>query len=266
MNSQKPIGNSTRQVDSKRNRKKSVAIIAVMFAVIFGIIILSVVAIALISKQNEVQPNKTGSLIFYEADYDYNIMRDQDYLDLDRQIYFENTVDGMTVTFTDDTLEDLPKDQKAHLLHIYEFIRCAIYGRTDELNALFSQEYVDAGGKLKMDFTMQQLYNIKITYVEMSSEIVDGNTYVSYDYWLEYMIRKNNGTFRSDMGSDCVRKEYIRVTDRAGTMGIDVLAPYTTQNQVHQAIDTGKIMTITAVTLGVIALGWFTIALIVKKK
>ena len=266
MNSQKPIGNSTRQVDSKRNRKKSVAIIAVMFAVIFGIIILSVVAIALISKQNEVQPNKTGSLIFYEADYDYNIMRDQDYLDLDRQIYFENTVDGMTVTFTDDTLVDLPMDQTAHLLHIYEFIRCAIYGRTDELNTLFSQEYVDAGGKLKMDFTMQQLYNIKITYVEMSSEIVDGNTYVSYDYWLEYMIRKNNGTFRSDMGSDCVRKEYIRVTDRAGTMGIDVLAPYTTQNQVHQAVDTGKIMTITAVTLGVIALGWFTIALIVKKK
>ena len=188
MNSQKPIGNSTSQVVSKRNRKKSVTIIAVMFAVIFGIIILSIIAIAMISKQNEGSVNQTGSLIFYEADYDYNIMKDEDYLDLDRQIYFENTVDGMTVTFTDDTLEDLPKDQKAHLLHIYEFIRCAIYGRTDELNALFSQEYVDAGGKLKMDFTMQQLYNIKITYVEMSSEIVDGNTYVSYDYWLEYMI------------------------------------------------------------------------------
>jgi hypothetical protein len=267
MNSQKSVEKSKRLSEkTNRNRKKSARIIVIMFSFVIGITAIALAVVGFASNRNTDNPRPNSSLIFYEADYDYNIMKDREYLELDRQIYFENPLTGMTVSFTEDTLEDLPKDQKNHILHIYSFINHAINGNTEELNALFSKEYVEAGGKVKLDFTMQQLYNIKITYIDTVSEEVDGNTYVSNDYWLEYMIRKNNGTFRNDMESDCIRKEYVRVTDRAGEMGIDVLSPFTTQVKNEQVIDIPKILTLTAVTFAAIAIIVISVSIIVKKK
>jgi hypothetical protein len=134
------------------------------------------------------------------------------------------------------------------------------------LNQLFSKEYVEAGGKTKMDFTMQQLYNIRITYITSSSETIDGFTTESYDYWLEYMIRKNNGTFRNDMGSDCIKKEYVRVTDRNGILGIDVLAPYNTKVKEPTGGDGDRIVIAFAASLAIVGAACFAGAMIIKKK
>lgn len=267
MNSQNPAGKSSTPSKVKdRNRQKSIKIIAVMFTIVIGVVAISLAIFAFISDKDAVTPRPNGSFIFYEADYKYNIMNDREYLDLDRQIYFENPLSGITVSFNEDTLEDLPEDQKDYIMVLYEFIDHAIHGKSAELNALFSEEYVEAGGDLKRDFTMQQLYNIKITYIDTVSEVVDGNTHVSYDYWLEYMIRKNNGTFRNDMESDCIRKEYVRVTNRDGNLGIDVLSPFTTQVKNEQVIDVSEIIKITGITFAVVALVWIAVAVILKKK
>jgi len=111
---------------------------------------------------------------------------------------------------------------------------------------------------------MQQLYNIKITYIQETSEVVDGNNIVSYEYWLEYMIRNNNGTFRSDMASDCIRKEYVRVTDRNGTIGIDVLSPYQTATMPDN-IEIYKILLISGIFVITVSVGTFFYVCIKRK-
>ena len=44
---------------------------------------------------------------------------------------------------------------------------------------------------------------------------------------VEYMIRQNNGTFRTDVGSDAIRKQGVVMTDREGELLIDAISSYT---------------------------------------
>ena len=77
---------------------------------------------------------------------------------------------------------------------------------------------------------------------------------------------QNNGTFRNDMGSDCVRKEYVRVTQREDEIGIDVLAPYTTEEKVYSAISSDELIKISLIAIigiaGVVASG----IIVIKRK
>ena len=256
MNSQKKNVNKESKARSNgRNRRKSIAIISILFGGALIIVLLSLVMLGMVADKDDKEQDSIHTYIFYEPDYDYDIMNDIKYLDLDRQIYFENPELGLTVVVDKDKLDDVPSDQKEFVSLLCDFVNYAIFGRSEDFNALFSDEYVDADGKLKIDFTMQQLYNIKITYVDNFSEVVDGVTQESYDYWIEYMIRKNNGTFRNDMESDCTRKEYIRITKREESIGIDALIPYTTTVQKGEIIDAGELAVI--ILLGLVTIATF---------
>lgn len=268
MNSQKRVEKSDIKNKQTRNNNKKAAkrIIIALLTIITGIVVACLALVGAIEHFNQLEESSGGTLIFHEANYDFDILTDEGYLELDRNVYFENPVNGITSAIVDGNFEDVPTDQYKFVSLICDFVNYAINGDSAALNALFSDEYIEADGKTKMDFTMQQLYNIKITYIQTLSEVVDGETYVSNDYWLEYMIRKNNGTFRNDMESDCVKKEYVRVTDRAGDIGIDVLAPYNTQNQNTNPIETEKIITVFVISVVLILLVGIGIYWIIKRK
>jgi hypothetical protein len=267
LNSQKKTNqNISKDHNTKRNRSKSVLIIAVLFGSVIGIVILSFCAMFLLSDKNQNEPHSNGTYIFYEPDYDYDIMTDEEYLELDRQIYFKNQDTGITTVISKDNLNDAPGDQKEYIALLCDFIDYAINGESDKLNALFSQEYIDAEGKLKIDFTMQQLYNIRITYIQTLTEEVDGEILNSCDYWLEYKIRKNNGTFRNDMESDCIREEYVRITQRDDRIGIDVLSPYTTRPAEREIIQAEDIILISIVAIVTLATFIAVSVYVAKKK
>ena len=65
---------------------------------------------------------------------------------------------------------------------------------------------------------MQKLYNIKITRMSEEDVSENGQNYTKYEFILEYMIHQNNGTFRTDIGSDASKKQYITLTDRTGEL------------------------------------------------
>lgn len=250
MNSQKKsIKKVNTELSGKRNRSRAITIISILFGSVLGIVILSICALMLFSDNEQQESQSNGTHIFYEPDYDYDILADEEYLELDRQIYFKNQDTGITVVISKDKLEDAPGDQKEYVALLCDFIDYAINGKSEELNGLFSREYVEADGKLKMDFTMQQLYNIRITYVQTLTEEVDGELLTSCDYWLEYKIRKNNGTFRNDMESDCIREEYVRITKRDDRIGIDVLTPYTTKPIESEIIKPEDIILISVIAI-----------------
>ena len=267
MNSQKPQLNNKRPVIKKKTKKSQAKAIMIFFlAFILGTTTLCMVMLSSISKKEKNQPQKGTTYLFYEADYEKNILEDENYLELDRTVRFTNPDNGITYAIENGNMDEVPTIMHEYVGLICDFVEYAILGDSEQLNKLFSQEYIDAGGKTKLDFTMQQLYNIKITYVTYSSEIVEGITVESYDYWLEYMIRQNNGTFRNDMESDCIKKEYIRVTNRDGVLGIDVLAPYNTET-IDQSSDNGNRIIVafisSAVIVGTVC---FAASLLIKKK
>ena len=269
MNSQKPLDNNRKlsTKDKKQsNNRKSKRIIIIFLIFIIGTTLMCAALLAAMSAKDKEQPEPGTTYLFYEPDYDKNILEDKFYLDLDRTVKFENPDNGITYAIVNGNMDEVPTIMHDSVGLLCDFVEYAILGESEMLNSLFSKEYIDAGGKTKMDFTMQQLYNIKITYVTSSSEVIDGFTVESYDYWLEYMIRQNNGTFRNDMESDCIKKEYVRVTDRNGILGIDVLAPYNTSPQAPSGVYEHRIVIAVIASAAITGLVCFAGSLIIKKK
>ena len=93
-------------------------------------------------------------------------------------------------------------DSKVRFLAL--FINSVIMGDNQAYRSYFSEAYLSNNSLPQ--FTQQMLYDICIYY--QGSEVQkDGRTF--YVYRLEYMIRKNNGTYRRDIGSDMIRPQYV---------------------------------------------------------
>ena len=269
MNSQKPINKSRTSSGSDKSNVKnrqSNSIIFIFLIFIIGTTVMCMALLAAMTEKEKDQPQKGTTYLFYEPNYDINILENENYLELDRTIKFENPDNGITYAIENGNMDEVPTIMHESVGVLCNFIEYAILGESDKLNQLFSEEYIEAGGKTKMDFTMQQLYNIKITYIPSSSEVIEGSTVESYDYWLEYMIRQNNGTFRNDMESDCVKKEYVRVTNRNGVLGIDVLAPYNTEVKEPSESKTNKIVLSFITSAFIVGIGCFAGSIIINKK
>ena len=157
---------------------------------------------------------------FHFADFDKNIFEDKEYLELNRDIAYKEG--ATTILITDGEYEKYGPV----VAFFAEYIDSIIRGDHERYNTFFAEEYLDAHGK-KDVFTMQQLYNIKLEYLMAREMELDGETYLMYDVELEYMIRKNNGTFRNDMGSDAIRTQHIQLIDRDGKLEILTLFSFT---------------------------------------
>jgi hypothetical protein len=183
-------------------------------------------------KAKEDETYRPNTIIFHEADYDYNILKDSEYLSLDRRPYLCDESTGVTVSVNEDDIET--QDDGFKLL--CKMINCIIRGDHKGYNALFSSNYYAVEENLpEEEFTMQQVYDIKLTRVRKSEHTEKGVTYVQYEYVVEYKIRKNNGTFRTDIGSDASRKQYFVMSDSTFVNGrqvmlIDRIIGYNYQN------------------------------------
>ena len=143
-------------------------------------------------------------------------------MDLDRQIYYADPYTGVTVSVDRDSYWE-HGDGFELLCHMIESI---IAGDHEKYNSFFSDAYFEVEDE-KEQFTPQKLYNITITLHSTEQINEEGASYTSEIYIVEYMIRQNNGTFRTDVGSDAIRKQLVVVTDREGEMRIDTVSSVT---------------------------------------
>ena len=207
-----------------------------MFIVIVCMIVFAIVAIPLINYlDNPAQTNSNGelmtsprpnSVIFFDPDYEYDIMKDAEYLAKDRAIYYCDKISGVTEALDDNSIygygDALPVLKK--------MIDCIIAGDADEYNKLFSSNYFAVEGREPEEpFTMQQVYDILFTKVAVSDKKTEaGRKYTQYEFEVDYKIHKNNGTFRTDIGHDESRKQYFVLSDSTGErVLIDQILIYT---------------------------------------
>ncbi len=166
-------------------------------------------------KNNYNPTNQT--ITFYTPDYNEDIYKDSYYIGLDRNIYYYDPGTGLTTTISEADYYNF--NEGVRFMH--DFVNHIIAGDSEEYNECFSLDYyLEDGNEEKDSFTMQKLYNIKITKVSETTGTGAGDIYI---YMLEYMIHKNNGTFRTDMGSDASRTQYITITNKRGKLLIDAV-------------------------------------------
>lgn len=170
-----------------------------------------------INKSPIYDPN-AQTIIFHEINYNEDIFKDSVYMGLDRNIYIYDLNTGVMESLEEHDYTNYGKDVK----FMADFINYIILGNAEGYNDCFDEDYyTDIDNEPKESYTMQKLYNIKLT--KISEENIDSGEYTEYVYYLEYMIYQNNGSFRMDIGSDASVAQYITVSDKYGDLKISEL-------------------------------------------
>ena len=135
-----------------------------------------------------------SDLSFYEP-YQGNIMENPDYLELDRKVYYSDG-SGMESSIEDDNLNEFSRE----VIFLYNYLQTIVAGDAEAYNACFNN-----GNYRKESFHPQMLYGARITYYSRSND----EQGVLITYKLEYMIHRNDGSFRRDIRSDESRAQYL---------------------------------------------------------
>ena len=157
----------------------------------------------------------TQTFIHYPIDRDMDIMKEKEYLDLDRMIYF--TKGAETIAITDELLESAPED----IAFFAKYFDLAIAGKYKEYNELFTDNYYKSNEPY-YSFTQQMIYDI---HIDLLGEDQVGDNY-EYYYDVTYKIHRNNGTFRNDIGSDGSKTLFFTLVDNGDEILIDSITYY----------------------------------------
>lgn len=198
--------------------KKKLIIAIISIVAVIALLIIAVEIIEYINNKRSLEPIEID-FDFYPADYDENILENEEYLELIKGEYIRvcNASTGVTSGV------DLNKTDKysSEILFMLDYIQDIINGDHESYNARFSEEYYKKNEPLER-FTMQKVYDVLITQKEVET-VTDEKTGVNYTKYLivlEYKIYENNGTFRRDIGNGS-RRQYITITDKTGNLLID---------------------------------------------
>lgn len=209
---------------SKRSSQKRGIIIA--FAVMAAIVLIWYVGVPAVNglikninsqkDKNEPASDYMDHIVshsFYPANYDEDIYADEEYKQKERRIAYKN---GADTYYLDEG------DYKEHGRTIEFFGRyfdTVINGRYEEYDDYFTDFYFENQSN-KERFTPQKIYDIMVTL--LGSTASEGIT--TYNYYVEFKIVKNNGTFRNDIGSNASRRVvYELVESDNGTVLINYI-------------------------------------------
>lgn len=149
----------------------------------------------------------------YPAEYDLDVTTVEEYMELDRNIYFVRG--GERLMLSD--MGELTPDKEFFI----EYFDIAINGRYEEYNALFTEAYYE-DNEPYVRFAPQMIYDISIE--KLSESYADGGT--NYTYNVTYRIYRNNGTFRNDIGSDGAKTLFFSLIEKGGEIKIDRITYY----------------------------------------
>ena len=196
--------------------KKKVKII---IASLIGALVLCVVLIAVLDAvdigikggERETLPSVDEWLLHETYDEDFDIMEYDEYLKLDRNVYLNNKLAGVTQSVSEDD-KDLYGEGFSVLYRVISAIR-------DGDNTAYNG-YMGADFLKKKDFTQQQIYSIKIV-PEGSETVTNGGvTYEEFIFTVTYRIHENNGTYRNTIESDVSRPQIFIINDSTGSFKV----------------------------------------------
>lgn len=197
--------------DSPKNKKKARRAVIILICIMAVLGIVSLILLHLEPKLTESEAASSDkdsvgmygsgqSYIYYPADEDIDPSALNDYLGLDRGIYYTHGAE--TVVIDEDKTDNLSDDVKFFI----KYFTAVKDGDYTAYNSMFTEDYYKTNEPY-YSFTKQMLYDINI---EKLSEDTSGADTV-YEYNVSYKIFRNNGTFRNDIGSDGSKTLYFQL-------------------------------------------------------
>jgi hypothetical protein len=182
--------NTDRKKDKKKKLKK-ITLILIAVLLFVGLLWLILYGItALLSGGRE----ESADTSFFEPDYEENILEDQLYLSKNRMVYYLEYGSGEVVT--SDNINNLP--DCARFFDTY--FKTVINGDYNKYRTFFTDNYIKEN-VLPERFTMQRIYDIE---VDLFDKRQDADIVIE-TFVVRYKIMFNNGTFRSDVGSNVIK-------------------------------------------------------------
>ncbi len=210
--------------ESRQTREATQRLKKKILIVFAGMIVFAIIALLLIAWIDGMEQDKNNSdeeetknppttIIYYDPDYEYDIMQDEEYLGLDRYIYYKNSRTNETIIIEDKAIQNNNYGPAVQVLK--KMIDAIIAGDHEAYNALFSDNYFAVPGRAPEEpFTMQQVYGIKFTVMnEFDTSDEQFGRYTQYEFIVEYKIHKNNGTFVVGLDHDTTRRQYFVLSD-----------------------------------------------------
>lgn len=184
---------------SKKMRKNVIRVGAILLGVIVLLVAVTLIA-DFLTKPRVNTDIPDGTFDFYPP-YDGDILTSEEYLQLNRTVmYFDNAMGyGMGLEINPETMEEFD----APVWFLYEYIQTIVQGNATLYNTYFSDAYYRTQ-KPKASFAQQMIYETSI-YFRSESVAQNGDKLITYR--LEYKIHRNNGEFRTDVGSDGIRPQ-----------------------------------------------------------
>lgn len=208
---------------SKKRAKRLLITVLSLFVILLGLnLVLDSGLLSELFGQKPVAVERKP-VFLYPADYDENILEDEEYLSKNRLIYYAEGAQGLYIASRRDasTAGDIA-------VLFYDYFDAVIRGDHEAHNRFFTEEYLEENGP-KDRFTMQRLYNIEIelinTFLQNEGEY---NESIVYEFDVRYAIDRNNGTFRDDLASDTTRPFIYQIIEDSvtGEKKINMISEY----------------------------------------
>ncbi len=197
----------------KKNKKVIICFLTVL------VIFLTIMATIFAPDSKEKKGgNDKSRFIFHPIDPDTDILKDPDYLSLDRSISLKQ---GNVTT----TIQNDHASESGTVEFMIRYLDHAIRGDYENFKNLFSEVYFKSE-TVPNFFTMQRIYEITIELISETPVVKSNKSYNEYRISLDYKINRNDGTFRDDMESDCFRTQYFLITNRDGELKIDTVKTF----------------------------------------
>jgi len=169
------------------------------------------------SKITSMYSDRLTSYIFYPTDYDLDVTADEVYMGLDRCLYYKNG--NETIGISNGNYAEYGNA----VAFFGTYFETVIAGDVETYNTYFTDHYYETNKPYAL-FAPQMLYNMKI---ELLSARPQNDGTVIYAFNVEYMIHRNDGTFRNDIESDASKKLYYElIEDKNGVVKIDRITYY----------------------------------------
>ncbi len=164
--------------------------------------------------------HSNGEISFFPADFEENILEDEDYLGQKRYVLYTDGALSITLANEDDVTAT--GDAAAFF---YAFFDAVIRGDHETVNAMTTEAFAADHG-LWEPFTMQRLYDIHV--VKLREYSSDDHKMTIFEFDVSYSIHRNNGTFRDDIGSNAARTQVYQLLrdDNTGEVLLQSISEY----------------------------------------
>lgn len=188
------------QVLAAKKLKKRILI--VLASVLGALLVLLLLVLLLQGIRNSMNEPEVPEYEFYPT-YTGNILENPSYLNLNRDVVYsyDSTGVGFSTSITDEEWDTLDGEVK----FLYQYLQIIIAGDVEGYNACLSERYIREFGR-EDAFSPQMLYEMRISYYRTDAD--GGKVYL-----LEYKIHRNDGSFRTDVGSGMCRPQYVKVIE-----------------------------------------------------